>query len=149
MLLAWYGWNGEPDLITSEWGKNYAQSPAGLAAVFNSYAEAMGIPQRLVAHTNGTLSGLKSLLAAGKPVIVHGYFTSYGHVMVALAYEAGVYTVNDPAGAWNQSFKGGYPYGWDSAVGDHITYGEAAFEAAVATSDGSSYLPLWYHEIVE
>ena len=149
MLLAWYGWSGDPDLITSEWGKNYAQSPAGLAQVFNFYAEAMGIPQRLVAHTNGTIPGLKALLAQGKPVIIHGYFTGSGHVMVTLGYENGVYTVNDPAGEWSQSFKGGYPYGWSSTVGDQITYGATAFEAAVATSDGWSFLPLWYHEIVD
>ena len=149
MLLAWYGWNGNPDTITNEWGKNYAQSPAGLAAVFNSYAQSTGIPQRLVPHTDGTIGEMKSMLAAGKPVIIHGYFTSYGHVMVTLAYSSGSYVVNDPAGEWSQTFKGGYPYGGGSTVGDHISYGASAFEAAVATSDGYSYLPLWYHEITD
>ena len=82
-------------------------------------------------------------------MIIHGYFTSYGHVMVALAHGNGAYTVNDPAGEWSQSFKGGYPYGWSATVGDHITYDDTEFEAAVATADGWSYLPLWYHEIIE
>jgi len=149
MLLAWYGWGGNPDTITSAWGKDYAQSPSGLAAVFNTYAQSMGIPQRLVAHTNGTISGMKSLLAKGLPVIVHGYFTGYGHIMVTLAYGNGSYIVNDPAGEWSQSFKGGYPYGWNSTIGDHISYGASAFEKAIATWDGYAAAPLWYHEITE
>jgi uncharacterized protein YvpB len=147
MLLAWYGWTGDPDVITSTWGTAYAQSPAGLAEVFNQYAKGMGIPQRLVAHTSGSVSGLRALLEQGKPVIIHGYFTSAGHVVVTLGFDGADYVVNDPAGTWSQSFKGGYPYGWEPTAGKAIRYGKAAFEAAVATSDGYSYLPLWYHEI--
>ena len=36
MVLAYLGWNGEPDDITRRFGKD-AQSPAGLAEVFNAY----------------------------------------------------------------------------------------------------------------
>ena len=147
MLLASFGWSGTPDDITGAWGKDHAQAPAGLAQVFNHYAQQMGIPQRLTAHTNGTLSGLKALLAQGKPTIVHGYFTGAGHVLVATAFNGSAYTVSDPAGTWNQSFKGSYPYGWSATAGDGIAYGAGAFEAAVATSDGVSSLPLWYHEL--
>ena len=147
MLLAKFGWSGTPDTITNAWGKSHAQSPAGLAEVFNHYAQQMGIPQRLIARTNGSISGLKALLAQGKPTIIHGYFTGFGHVLVATAFNGSSYTVNDPAGKWNQSFKGGYPYGWSTTVGNGISYGAGAFEAAVATSDGYSALPLWYHEL--
>jgi hypothetical protein len=147
MVLAWLGWKGEPDDITASWGKDWAQDPAGLAEVFNAYAESMGIPERLHPVTNGTIAGMKALLDQGRPVIVHGYFTAYGHVMVTLGYTAGEYIVNDPAGKWSQVFKGGYPYASSSTAGDHIHYGAAAFEAAVATSDGSSFLPLWYHAL--
>ncbi len=147
MLLAYYGWTGEPDTITSAWGKDYAQSPAGLAEVFNSYAAQMGIPQRLKARTNGTVQDVRALLAEGKPVIVHGYFTSYGHVLVTLGYDGASYTVNDPAGKWSQQFKGGYPYGYNQNGGHLVVYGKAAFEAAIATSDGASFLPVWYHEL--
>ena len=147
MLLAYYGWRGEPDDITRQWGKDYAQSPSGLAAVFNSTAAAAGISERLHAHTSGTLAGFRALLADGIPVIVHGYFTGSGHVVVALDWDGSGYVVNDPAGRWNQRFMGGYPSGYAPTAGDHVRYGAAAFEAAVATSDGASYLPLWYHEV--
>jgi hypothetical protein len=148
MVLKHYGWKGTPDTITSAWGKNVAQSPAGLAQVFNSYAKSSGLSQSLVPHTNGTIGGLKALLAAGKPVIVHGYFTGFGHVVVATGYANGTYYVNDPAGKWNQTFKGGYPYGIGGQVGKGIAYGAAAFEQAVATLNGSGFEPLWYHEVV-
>ena len=149
MVLKYYGWSGTPDTITSAWGKNHAQSPAGLAEVFNSYAKKAGIKQRIQHHTNGTIGGLKSLLAQGKPVIIHGYFTGFGHVLVVTGYKNGKYIVNDPAGKWNQSFKGGYPYGGGSTVGKGISYGAAAFEQAVATLNGSGFAPMWYHEIIQ
>jgi hypothetical protein len=73
--------------------------------------------------------------------------TSYGHVVVALGRSGSEYVVNDPAGRWAQTWKGSYPYGWNAAIGRQIRYGQAAFEQAVATSNGSTYLPLWYHEL--
>lgn len=148
MLLARYGWTGVPDDITAEWGKDYAQTPANLATLFNTLAAEAGISARLTAHTDGTLAGLQALLDAGKPVIVHGYFTSAGHVLVALGYDADSYTVNDPAGTWAQTFMGGYPYSSDTSTsGDHIRYDRDAFEDAIATWDGSAPAPLWYHEL--
>ena len=55
--------------------------------------------------------------------------------------------VNDPAGRWSQVFKGGYPYADDPDVGRAIAYAAAPFDAAIATSDGLAFLPVWYHEI--
>ena len=147
MVLKWAGWSGTPDDITARFGKNLAQSPAGLAQVFNTLASDAGLEARLTARTNGSLPGLNSLLAEGKPVIVHGYMTGYGHVVVATGRAGSDYVVNDPAGRWSEQFKGGYPYGWNGSVGRSIRYARAPFEAAISTSNGSSYLPLWYHEL--
>lgn len=147
MTLAHYGWKGKPDDITSTWGHNLAQSPAGLAQVFNAYAAQLGIPQRITPHTNGTVQGLRALLKKGAPVVVHGYFTSYGHVVVTLGFSGSHYVVNDPAGKWSETFKGGYGGASSPTAGRAVEYAAAAFEQAVATSDGSTYLPLWYHEI--
>ncbi len=147
MVLKWLGWGGTPDTITSRFGKNLAQSPAGLAQVFNTLASEAGLEARLTPHTSGSLAGFNDLLAAGKPTIVHGYMTGYGHVVVALGRAGSDYVVNDPAGRWAEHFKGGYPYGWNSSVGRSIRYGRQAFENAIATSNGVTYLPLWYHEL--
>ena len=146
MLLAYFGWSGTPDDITRAYGKDYAQSPAGLAAVFNDYASRSGYPKRLVPNTSGTLTGLRAELDQGRPVITHGFFTNYGHVLVVLGYDANGYYVNDPAGAWSQVFKGGYP-GSSSTAGKKIYYEKDAFERAVATYDGYSFTTLWYHTL--
>jgi hypothetical protein len=147
MLLSKFGWWGKPDDITREWGKDYAQSPSGLANVFNELAARNRIQKRLTPITNGTLQEFRDLLRQGKPTIVHGYFTSYGHVLVALDFDGAYYTVNDPAGCWSESFKGGYGWCPSGKTGERIKYHKDAFEAAIATSDGWSYLPLWFHKL--
>lgn len=147
MVLKTLGWSGTPDDITARYGKNRAQSPGGLASVFNELASEAGLSARLIPHTSGSVEAFRTLLNAGKPTIVHGYMTGYGHVVVATKYTGSHYVVNDPAGRWSQSWKGGYPYGYDASVGKGIRYSRSAFEQAVATSNGSSYLPMWFHEL--
>ena len=144
MVLAYLGWRGNPDEITSVYGKYMAQEPAGLARLFNIYGQSMGASMRLLPNTNGSIAGLKSELDRGHPVIIHGYFTRAGHVVVVLGYDNDGYYVNDPAGAWSQVFKGGYSSG---GSGRNTYYRRGAFEAAVATSDGYNPLPLWYHSL--
>lgn len=147
MLLAAYGWTGEPDDLTARWGKDYAQSVSGLAALFNAEAARAGISARLEGHSDGELEEVHALLDRGLPVIVHGYFTSSGHVLVILGYDSGGYWVNDPAGTWNQRFGGSYPGGGEPTAGDGIWYPKAAFEQAIATWDGVTPAPIWYHEL--
>lgn len=144
MVLAYLGWNGVPDDITLSYGKDYAQSPAGLADLFNRYASRDQLSKRLVPNTSGSLAGLRAELDQGRPVIVHGFFTSYGHVLVVLGYDEDGYYVNDPAGAWSQVFKGGY-LSSSATTGKGIYYSKDRFEQAIATYDGYSYTSLWYH----
>lgn len=143
MVLSYLGWRGTPDQITGRYGKDWAQSPAGLAALFNTYASNEQLSMRIQPVTSGTFSGLRAELDRGHPVIVHGYFTSYGHVLVVLGYDANGYYVNDPAGKWSGYFKGGYAGG----SGRKIYYSKSAFETAVGTSNGYASLPLWYHAL--
>ena len=145
MLLSYSGHIITPDNITAEWGTQYAQSPSGLAEVYNHYSRDASLSKRLVPITNGTIADLKNELSFGQPVIIHGYFTVYGHIVVVLGFDEGGYWVNDPAGEWSQIFGGGYSMGWQPTIGHGIYYTKEQFEAAVATSDGEHYLPLWYH----
>ena len=148
MLLGHYGVKVSPDQITARFGKDLAQSPAGLAQVFNTYAEEAGIPERLRAHTDGSMADVNRQLQAGTPTIVHGYFTSSGHVVLATGYNGSSYTVNDPAGRWNGSFMGGYSGAQGSSSGKGVTYSAGSFRSAIATSNGSAPLSVWWHEVV-
>merc|ERR1719436_1681318 len=108
MALAFRGWNGNPDIITEYWGKDKAQTPSGFSDLLTREAAYQGISISSSANTNGSFSRLKRLLAQGKPVPIHGYFTGYGHVVMVVGYNSGGYYVNDPAGRWRQTFGGGY-----------------------------------------
>ena len=66
MLLSKFGWWGRPDDITRDWGKDYAQSPSGLANMFNELASNNNIQKRLTPITNGTIEKFRSQLAQGK-----------------------------------------------------------------------------------
>ncbi len=145
MLLSAYGVEVTPDEITDRFGKNKAQSPEGLEAVFNYYAAQAGIEERLEATRSGTLEEFQALSAGEDPVIVHGYFTA-GHVVVALGKTDEGYVVNDPAGAWTERFRGGYA-GGNATNGEGVVYDGSSFRKAVGTSNGATPLPLWYHEI--
>lgn len=147
MVLAWRGWSGTPDTITEYWGKDYAQTPTGFSDLLTREAAYWGVDVASTARTNANFSDLHTLLNRGIPVPVHGYFTSYGHVVLVLGYDEDGYWVNDPAGEWAERFMGGYPGGWDATVGDAIYYPKAAFEAAVGTTDGWNPVPLWIHEL--
>jgi hypothetical protein len=142
VVLNYYGWDGNPDTISSsDFGTGTAQTPEGLAKVFNHYAQNGGLDVRVNDHRYGSMSDLNQLLAAGKPVIVHGYFTGYGHVITLVGYDGTYYYANDSAGKWNQHYKGDYHH--SAAAGKYVKYHKSNVKDAVYSSDGK----LWYHEI--
>lgn len=53
----------------------------------------------------GAVENVKAWLAEGKPVITHGYFTSFGHIIVLVGYDEKGWIVHDPYGEW---FASGY-----------------------------------------
>lgn len=136
MVLGYYGWTGNPDDITRTWGRKKAQSPSGLAELFNHYAQENNLGVRMRAHYDLNISHMRSLLKSGKPVILHNEFTSYGHLVTLVGFDGDYYYVNDPAGRWNQRYKGGYP-GRTSTNGKYVKYHKNNLERA----------SLWYHEI--
>ncbi len=138
MVLSHFQYRIYPDEIFSRWGKDTAQSPSGLNYVYNSYSA----NSKINTYTNATPEDLTSALSQGYIAIVHGYFTSYGHVLVVRGYDSQHYYVNDPAGKWDGCFKCGYTSGNYNGVTKYL---KKAFENAVFTSDGSSYLPGWIH----
>ncbi len=128
-----------PDKIYDDWGKDVAQSPSGLNQVYSYYAK----KSKIETNVSASPEDLKNALLRGNIAIVHGYFTGYGHVLLVRGFDGDKYYVNDPAGKWSECFKCGY-YGSSNGI---TSYNRKAFENAVFTSDGSSYLPGWIHII--
>lgn len=107
-----------PDTLYREYGKAQGQSPSGLAGLYEAeglYAE----------HgTSATRADLRTHLDAGRPVVVHGYWTSAGHITVIVGYTDADWIVNDPAGDWYTCYGCGeadhiaYPIGgaWDAEL---------------------------------
>lgn len=54
---------------------------------------------------SASIAELKASIDNGKPVIVHGYFTSFGHIVVLVGYDRNGFIVHDPYGEWS---PGGY-----------------------------------------
>jgi uncharacterized protein YvpB len=54
---------------------------------------------------NGTLNEVKEWVAEGNPAVIHGYFTSFGHILVVVGYDEYGLIVHDPYGEW---FPSGY-----------------------------------------
>jgi uncharacterized protein YvpB len=144
MVLGYYGVQVSPDEISQKFGTQYAQTPSGAASVFNHYATQAGISQRMTGHTDGSFDDLKAELDKGHPVVVNGYFTG-GHVVTVTGYDQKGYFVNDPAGVWNERFKGGYA--GQSYNGRDAYYGKSSFEQAVGTWNGHTPAPLYYTTI--
>lgn len=70
--------------------------------------------------TTGTVEDITRGLKNGNPIVVHGYFTRSGHIVVLVGYdETGVY-MRDPWGEW-------YSWGYDNSpnAGElvHMTWG--------------------------
>lgn len=140
MVLSSFQENIHPDDIFSRWGKDMAQSPSGLNYIYRHYATNSVIST----YTNASPEDLKNALSQGYLAIVHGYFTSSGHVLVVKSFDGQSYYVNDPAGRWSECFKCGYSTGDYNGV---TKYSKQSFENAVFTSNGSAYLPGWIHLI--
>ncbi len=109
MAINWWNPNqATPDDLYLTYGKAQAQSPSGIAAL----QRWEGLYAR---HTTGGTRGqIKSHLDAGRPVVVHGYWTGSGHITVIVGYDETDWLVNDPAGDWYTCYGCGYA--------DHVRY---------------------------
>ncbi|HAE37802.1 MAG TPA: hypothetical protein DCG57_04085 [Candidatus Riflebacteria bacterium] len=127
MILRHYGWKGVPDDITRAWGSQVAQTPEGGEKVFNSYAEKLALPVRAKGY-RAAYNLFRQKLSQGHPLIVHGYFTA-GHVLIASSCDGNYYDCHDPAGKWNQVYKGSYD---TSVSGRNQKYRLSNFDKAIS-----------------
>jgi Peptidase_C39 like family len=119
MVLNFYGIRKTPDGIRESYGH-------GLKAQYSRSA---------------SRSSIKKHLDAGRPVMIHGWFTGPGHVMVVVGYDesAKEWIVNDPSGMWSGTFKGGYS-GNTGQNGKGRRYSYSSFSNTVIGSDGDIWI---------
>lgn len=98
MVDTWHPGSVTPDTLYLDYGKSQGQSPSLLAALY----EAEGLYADWT--TQGSRADIRAQLDAGRPVAVHGWWTSAGHVTVIIGYDDDGWIVNDPAGDWYQGY---------------------------------------------
>lgn len=90
---------------------------------------------------NGTLVDIQSSINAGNPVIVHGYFTTFGHIIVIRGYDEKGFIVNDPYGEW---FSSGYD---NSRSGERLHYSYNLIARVCSPESLSNPKHIWYHTV--
>ncbi|MBD2327082.1 C39 family peptidase [Alkalinema sp. FACHB-956] len=76
-------------------------SPYDLARIVEAYG------YRDDFRPDATIEQVKAWLASGKPAVIHGYFTDFGHIVVLAGYDEYGFIAHDPYGEW-------YSWGYDS-----------------------------------
>lgn len=132
IVLKYYGADDiTPDMISAKWGTYVAQTTGGLESIFNEEAALRGLSVRDQATETGLLRELYALLDAGRPVIVHGGFSTVGHLMVLVGYDERFYYAMDPASQWTERLNGGFTNTDDPHIGRYTRYGRDAVENAI------------------
>jgi uncharacterized protein YvpB len=52
-------------------------------------------------RSDASLEQIKAWVALRRPVVIHGYFTNFGHIIVVIGYDKSGFIVHDPYGEWN------------------------------------------------
>jgi uncharacterized protein YvpB len=88
----------------------------------------------------GSLVDIRRSIAQGRPCIVHGYFTDFGHIIVVRGYDERGFYVNDPFGEW---FDSGYR---NDLPGGNLHYSNRLIQSK-CSPEGSNYV--WLHRIAK
>jgi hypothetical protein len=89
----------------------------------------------------GTLEDIRHALDEGKPCVIHGYFTSFGHIVVVVGYHDTGLIVHDPYGEWFES-------GYDTATsGEGLHYSYGMISRLCSPESVQSPRDIWLHRI--
>lgn len=95
-----------------------------------------------VFRENGTFADIRGAIDAGHPVIVHGYFTSFGHIVVIRGYDDAGFLVNDPYGEW---FSSGYD---NARSGERLHYSHDLIARTCSPESRSNPANIWIHTVM-
>jgi hypothetical protein len=88
--------------------------------------------------SRGTLDDIRRAIAQGQPCIVHGYFTSFGHIIVIRGYDKDNFIVNDPYGQWTSQ---GYR---KNQSGEALPYSNGVIRSK-CSPEGENFI--WLHRL--
>jgi hypothetical protein len=88
----------------------------------------------------GRQSDIRKAIAEGRPCIIHGYFTTFGHIIVVRGYDQNGFFVNDPYGRWTSS---GYR---NDLSGQNLYYSNALIQMK-CSPEGENYI--WLHRLAK
>ena len=120
MMLGSRGRNRTPDALYRDYGKTQGQSPEALAELYRweGFTADSG--------RSATRAQLRAMLDAGDPVVVHGFWTSAGHIVTLIGYDSTGWLVHDPAGDWYHGYGGSWGdsvhYPFNSAWDDNLSW---------------------------
>lgn len=99
-------------------------------------AKAYGLKDELTLR--GSQTDIRKAIAEGKPCIIHGYFTSFGHIITIIGYDPNGFIVNDPFGEWHS-------YGYEEGpYGDGLHYSNNLIQGT-CSPEGSNHM--WLHRL--
>ncbi|MFN9870852.1 MAG: C39 family peptidase [Cyanobacteriota bacterium] len=90
---------------------------------------------------NGGFKDIQSSIDAGNPVIIHGYFTKFGHIIVVRGYDETGLIVNDPYGEY---FSSGYD---NSRSGEKLHYSYGLIARTCSPESVNQPRNIWYHTV--
>lgn len=93
-------------------------------------------------RVDGGFRDIRTSIDAGHPVIVHGYFTTFGHIIVIRGYDEKGFIVNDPYGEW---FSHGYD---NSRSGEGLHYSYNLIARTCSPESQSDPRHIWYHTVL-
>lgn len=111
-------------------------NPYGLKFLIETYLGCKDIFRE-----NGSFSDVKTSINAGNPVIVHGYFTQFGHIIVIRGYDDSGFLVNDPYGEW---FSTGYD---NSRSGERLHYSNGLIARTCSPESVNDPKHIWCHTV--
>lgn len=126
-------------------------SVAGIKALAESFE---GITDHVTEQ--GTLQDIRDSIDKRWPVILHGYFTAPGHIIVVRGYTREGFIVNDPYGEimglnyYNTNKSGEnlhYSNGLIAAACDSWCYAQAKQRYPMSNSEAERCKSLWLHRI--
>lgn len=88
-----------------------------------------------------TLTDVRQALTSNNPVVLHGYFTKFGHIIVAKGFTDRHLIVNDPYGEW-------FEWGYDTqANGEELLYSWGLIARKCSPESIGKPKHIWMHRI--